>query len=258
MVPSPALGKPVTMSEKPATKYFDAVVDELYGVEPGEFVSLRKRYEAQARREGEKDLAERIHRLRKPTTAAALVNRLARKHTDELASLVKLGQRLRRAHRDLAGGRLRELTHERNERVHALLDRAQALSQGRVGEPVRREIEATLEAAVNDGESAHAVLEGRLTTALSPRDVFESALLTGGSGTEPKRAPTTPRLSEQQERQERQRARRDAEARARQARDDARRELRIAEREEAKARRRTEAARAALEAADQEVRRYTR
>ncbi|WP_298180786.1 hypothetical protein [Saccharomonospora sp.] len=241
------------MPAKPATKHFEAVADELYGASPGEFISIRERHAARARREGEKDLAERIHRLRKPTTAAALVNRLSRRHADEVTSLVRLGDRLRRAHRDLAGDRLRELTHERHERVRALADRARALAMSTLGESVRREIEATLEAAVSDEESARALIEGRLATALSPRDVFGSALSTGEPGA--KSARSAPRRDE---RQEQERARRDAEARARQARDDARRELRTAEREEAKARRRTETARAALDAADQEVRRHTR
>ncbi|WP_197321853.1 hypothetical protein [Saccharomonospora sp. NB11] len=162
----------------------DAVVRELYGVDPGEFVAARDRRAAQAREHGEKDLAARIRKLRKPTTAAALVNTVARRHPDQVRALVSLGERMRAAHRDLAGDRLRELTHERHERVHDLVERAEALASGGVGESVRREVAATLEAAVADEQAADAVTAGCLTSALSPSsDVFEAAWLPVGPST---------------------------------------------------------------------------
>ncbi|EHR63650.1 hypothetical protein [Saccharomonospora cyanea] len=262
-------------------KGLEAVVNEVYGVDPGEFVRERDRHAAQARERGEKDLAEKIRRLRKPTKAAALVNRLARHHADEVAVLPELGDRLREAHRQLAGDRLRELTHERNKRVAALVELACSPAGGSVGESIRQEIAATLQAAVGDEEAARAVVEGHLVSALSPPDVFESDWLPtdlpstptrrDGSASRPGRtetprpaeppAPSTrePTVSRRDnERVEAERRRRDAEVRARRVRDEARRELRAAEREEAKAHRRTEAARAALEAAERQVRRYTR
>ncbi|TLW93105.1 hypothetical protein FFT09_06655 [Saccharomonospora piscinae] len=227
-----------------ATTRFDAVSRELYGAAPGEFVALREWHVGEARRRGEPELADRIHRLRKPTTAAALVNALSRHQEAEVAALVELGERLRGAHRDLAGGRLRDLTHERNERVGALVEHALRLADGRVGEPVRREIAATLEAAVGDEEAARAVIEGNLTTALRPPDLFDAAWL-------PSRSAPARRKSGQA-------ARREAERRARAARDEARDAVRRAEREEAEARRRTEAARAALDEAERDLSRLSR
>lgn len=255
----------------------ETVVNEVYGVEPDEFVAERERHAARARERGEKDLAEKIRKLRKPTKAAALVNRLTRHYADEVEALVELGGRLREAHRQLAGARLRELTHERNERVGALVERACSLVEGHVGESVRQEVAATLRAAVADEAAAEAVTGGRLVTALSPPDVFESMPLpaeaprpsvrrersgrTGTSQAEDRPVPSggeseVPRRAD--DRVEAERRRRDAEVRARRSRDEARRELRAAEREETRARRRTEAARAALEAAEREVRRYAR
>src|SRR5690625_3119266 len=65
-----------------ASTRFEVVADELYAATRGEFVPLREERAAAARKRGETDLANRIHRLRKPTTAAALVNLLARHHAE--------------------------------------------------------------------------------------------------------------------------------------------------------------------------------
>ncbi|EID54608.1 hypothetical protein [Saccharomonospora xinjiangensis] len=277
-----------------ATDPFEGVVDELYGVDPREFVAVRDQRAAQARDRGEKHLAARIRKLRKPTTAAALVNGLARHRGKDVAALAELGDRLRRAHRDLDGDRLRELTHERNDRVRDLVEKARSLASGAVGETVAQEVAATLEAAVGDEDSARVVIEGRLTSALSPPDVFGAAWLPAGTprGTaargrsrarrtrqeaksaeptgssaatehaEPTGSSWRTRRSEATEAaagaQSADSRRREAEVRARRARDEARKELRAAEREEAKARRRADAARAAFEAAEHEVRRHTR
>ncbi|MGW9309322.1 hypothetical protein ACWGPQ_15065 [Saccharomonospora azurea] len=270
-----------------ASDKLDAVVTELYGVDPGEFVTTREEHAARARERGEKNLAAEIRKLRKPTTAAALVNRLARQHPDEVSALAELGDRLRAAHRELAGDRLRELTRERADRVRALVERAETPASGALGESVRREVAATLEAAVGDADAARAVADGCLTSALSPSDVFEAAWLPVESPlprSRPKRTKPTPKSSpdtrdtaerpaarepdrdrttptktrQDDDRAAAERQRREAEVRARRARDEARKELRAAEREETKARRRTERARAALEKAEDEVRRHAR
>lgn len=65
------------------SEQLDAVVRELYGVDPGEFVATRGEHAARARERGEKNLAAEIRKLRKPTTAAALVNRLSRQQTED-------------------------------------------------------------------------------------------------------------------------------------------------------------------------------
>ncbi|MEY7971780.1 hypothetical protein AB8O38_07230 [Saccharomonospora xinjiangensis] len=164
-----------------ATDPFETVVDELYGVDPREFVAVRDQRAVQAKDHGEKHLAARIRKLRKPTTAAALVNGLARHRAKDVAALAELGDRMRRAHRDLDGDRLRELTHERNDRVRDLVEKARSLASGAVGETVAQEVAATLEAAVGDEDSARVVIEGRLTSALSPPDVFGAAWLPAGT-----------------------------------------------------------------------------
>ncbi|NIJ09931.1 type IV secretory pathway VirB10-like protein [Saccharomonospora amisosensis] len=247
---------------------FEAVADELYAARREEFTRLREERAARARADGSRDLAERIRKLRKPTSSAALVNHLARSRPDDVAGLRELGEALRDAHTELAGDRLRELSRQRHDLVRALTRAAAELASGGVSEAVSREVSETLDAAVADPESARAVQRGRLVSALRPPDPFAGAWLPtmqqgGPAAREPakgkrkEQARGERRQPEKRERADTARQRlkqaREAAAQARSARDTARKELRAAEREEAKARKRTAEARQALAAADREV-----
>ncbi|MFZ2174352.1 MAG: hypothetical protein WAW17_10000, partial [Rhodococcus sp. (in: high G+C Gram-positive bacteria)] len=77
----------------------DDVADELYGLDPGEFVEARKARVAAAKQDGDRDLATAIGKLRKPTTVGWLVNLLARQLPHEIDSLLALGEALRDAQR---------------------------------------------------------------------------------------------------------------------------------------------------------------
>ncbi|MFZ2528890.1 MAG: hypothetical protein WAX14_14760, partial [Rhodococcus sp. (in: high G+C Gram-positive bacteria)] len=91
----------------------EEIADELYGLDPNEFVAVRNERVAQAREAGDGAAATTIGKLRKPTVAAWLVNALARERTDELAALLDLGSALRTAQRRLSGDDLRTLSAQR-------------------------------------------------------------------------------------------------------------------------------------------------
>lgn len=149
---------------------FDAVADELYGVPREEFIRTRNARAAEAK---DRSLAARIKALRKPTLAAWLVNRLARERPDDLAELAALGQELRTAHEELAGGRLRELSVRRRETVDALTLAAREIGRESglgVSDTVTDQVHATLQAALAGGEAADLVMAGRLATPLDPSD----------------------------------------------------------------------------------------
>lgn len=270
---------------------FESVADELYNADRDDFTALREQRAAEAREAGDKELATRIHRLRKPTSAAWLVNRLARHRPDEVAQLADLGEALRQAHSELAGDRLRTLSRQRHRLVRSLAEQASEVGDVPVSESINAEITATLDAAVADADSARAVTEGRLTSALQPPDAFAGEWLPTGVPAEPapshrkpgkittrkagaaarrtsgeKQAepeeeaepgeetePASERVGPARRRREALRQAREAAAEARSTRDEARRELRAAEHAEKKARERTEAARDAFDAADREV-----
>jgi hypothetical protein len=146
----------------------DAVADELYGLPPGEFTATRNERAKQARSDGDRELAEQIRQLEKPTTSAWLVNQVARELSDHLAPLIDLGRDLREATSNISGEELRTLTRQRHELVHALVQEARKLGSQhgtKVTDSVAAEVQQTLDASLADPTVAEAVLSGRLTHA---------------------------------------------------------------------------------------------
>lgn len=149
----------------------DTVADELYALPRDEFTSARDERARQARADGDRELAGRIGRLRKPSTAAWLANLLAREQPDEVGGLVELGDALRRAHSELDGEALRRLSGQRHELVAALAGQARELGRAaghQVSDSASRELEDTFTAALGDPDAARTLAAGRLTTALQP------------------------------------------------------------------------------------------
>jgi hypothetical protein len=148
----------------------DAAAGELYALEPGEFVAARDAKVRAARAAGDRALATAIGKLRRPTASAWAVNLLARDRPDRLAELVELGSELRAAQERLAGADLRRLSEQRRAVVAELAGAAAGLATERGNPPsdaARREIEATLDAALADADAGDAVRSARLTVALS-------------------------------------------------------------------------------------------
>ncbi|MYW16342.1 hypothetical protein GT039_12205, partial [Streptomyces sp. SID2955] len=106
----------------------DTVADELYGLRPEEFVAARDRHALAAREAGDRSLAEEIRALRRPSLAAWVSNLLVRRQPEEVEPLLGLGERLRRAHRELDGEQLRELARRQNEVIGALGRQARKLA----------------------------------------------------------------------------------------------------------------------------------
>jgi hypothetical protein len=156
---------------------FDAIADELYALPPEEFIEQRDAA-ARAAKLGDPDTAKAIRALKKPSSAAWLLNQLVRAKHDDVSSLLDLGAALRQAQSRLEGARLRKLSEQRRQAVNALVREARQLAN-RLGKPasesVAREVEQSLEAALASPGAAQAVESGRLTTALTPDASFDSA-----------------------------------------------------------------------------------
>jgi len=139
-------------------------LDELYGVEPGEFTSLRTQLAGAAKKRGDTAAAKRISAARKPTQAAWVVNLLVHTNGDVKGSLTDLGERLRRAHAAMDGAAIRELSAEQRSLVDQL---ARAAFEGaEVTNPsaaLREDVVGTLQAAVADPDVAERL--GRLAKA---------------------------------------------------------------------------------------------
>jgi hypothetical protein len=222
----------------------DAVADALYTLPPEDFVGARDDRVAQAREDGDRELAKAIGRLRRPTRPAWLANLLARRRAEQIEGLVGLAAGLAEAQRTLDGDTLRALSGQRHRVVAAMAREAGRLAQ-EAGSPATdaqlRELQGILEAALAQPEIAEEVRAGRLTRTLS---------YTGfGPAAEPG-AVSAPPAARAQARPEPEHAGPDQAERERAERERAERERAEREREAAAAEAEAAAAREELDAAE--------
>jgi hypothetical protein len=203
---------------------YDSVADELYALRPEEFTAARASAMASARTAGDRELAERIRTLRKPSLAAWVSNLLVRTSPGEVEPLLRLGEGLRQAHQDLDGAQLRELSRRQHALIRALSLQARQLAKEAghpIGESVQREVEDTLHAVLADPEAARAWAGGRLARPLSAAVGFP-AVAEGARPRRPAPAPAPSRPDKKGAEQQRRRlaqARKDAEAAERELRE---------------------------------------
>lgn len=180
---------PVSTHEHHGGVDVDAVADELYALPREEFTATRDARAKAALAAGDRDLATAIGKLRKPTSTAWVANLLARTYPGEVHDLIELGEALREAHTSLDGATLQELSRQRHQVVHVLVQRARALGRDAgkpVNEAVTRELEETITAALADPDAARLLAAGRLTTGLAPGEGWFAA---GGTAPRPVAVP---------------------------------------------------------------------
>ena len=142
----------------------DAELDELYAAKPEDFTTLRTKLAGAAKKGGDADAAKRISAARKPTTAAWVVNRLALGDKQVKQRLADLGERLRAAHAEMDGERIRELSTEQRRLVDELA--RTGFEEAALTDPpaaLRDDVTGTLQAAVADPDVAARL--GRLAKA---------------------------------------------------------------------------------------------
>ena len=147
----------------------DEVAEELYGLDPGQFMATRTAREKEARAAGDRDLAAQIKALRKPSLSAWLANQLMRERREQIEPLLTLGEQLRELQSSVSADQLRALTQQRHRLVYAVAQEGRALGHERgqsVSDDVARELEQTLHAALGDPAAAEAVRSGRLVSGL--------------------------------------------------------------------------------------------
>jgi hypothetical protein len=145
----------------------DSEIDKLYGVPLDEFVQNRDELAKRLRREGEREAAERIKKLRKPSAGAWALNQAVRRRRKETESLLAAGERLRAAHESLLSGgdqaELRDAMQAERGLVSALADCAEAIASetGKSGPALRDRVRSTLHAAAVDEEARDELAKGR-------------------------------------------------------------------------------------------------
>ena len=173
----------------------DKQIDRLYTVPVDEFVERRNELAASLRKGGNREAADEVKGLRKPTVPAWTVNQLARREKMRLRGLLTAGERLRKAHEKLlAGGSPETLQAARDDERAAIAELAGAASSllAEAGHPASEatldRVRETLHAAAADEEIGRRVRAGRLAR--------EEAVSGFGFGSAPAATPATGRKRE--------------------------------------------------------------
>lgn len=149
------------------------IADELYGLDLPSFTPTR---DARAKALKGTDLAGPVKALRKPATAAWVVNLLVRHETEQVDQVLAVGAALREAQAAMSGDELRTLTKQRRQLTAAVTTQSRAVAKEhglKVTAAVADQVEATLTAAMVDAGCAAAVRSGLLVTALTATGVDE-------------------------------------------------------------------------------------
>jgi len=151
-----------------ANDVVDRAADELYGLQPGEFTSARDTRAKEVRHDGDREAADAIKGMRKPTVAAWALNQLARRRPKDVERLVKAGEKLRVAQEELLAGGDRAAFQEAASGERDLVADLSADATAMAGEAGERssglqeKIAETLHAAALDEDTADELRAGRL------------------------------------------------------------------------------------------------
>jgi len=213
-------------------------IGRLYGLPAGEFVPARNALAKELRGAGEREQAETVAKLEKPTAVAWAVNQLRRAARKDVDRLLAVADDLREAQAASRADRVRELAEEQHDLVRGLVRAAGELD---VSAATLDKVGAALLNGASDPNARPALEAGRLVR--EPEPVGFAAF----AGT-PVKAPAkkkTDRRAERRKEAEQARAKRDQLAEARRevaererAVGDATRAVERAEREAEKARER--------------------
>jgi hypothetical protein len=148
----------------------DDEIDALYAGDRDDFVPARDELAKRLRKDGDREAADRVKALRKPTVAAWAVDRLARDEADDVQALLESVDELRDAQQDALGGdpaRFREASAAHREILDRLVGAAaRALGDEGTAATVDK-VRETLQAAPVDEETREDLARGRLTKELS-------------------------------------------------------------------------------------------
>lgn len=151
------------------TPELEAAVDELHASSLGEFVANRNDLAKQLRTGGDRDAADRVKALAKPSVTAWATNRLVHHHRDAFARFMEGSERTREAQQG-SGADLAAVREEHRTALQDLLDLAAAILTGAgnaAGKAQIRAISGNLEALAAGDEATGGAIAGRLTADLS-------------------------------------------------------------------------------------------
>jgi hypothetical protein len=188
---------------------FEGEVDRLYQLPLNEFTSARDELVKRLRAEGEREQAQEIKTLRKPTAAVWVVNQLVRERQLDVQRLLKAGE-------SLAKSQGPEARRDEQRALEQLAKGAREIAErAGIGSPALGKATETLRAASLTAEGRELLRRGRLTEELEPPG-FEA--LAGLAGPGRQRAPAKTKRSRNDDRAEQRQELKQARERVRQLR----------------------------------------
>jgi hypothetical protein len=174
-------------------------VDRLYTLPLQEFTGARNELAKELRAAGDREAADRVKALRKPSRSAWAINRLRQEDRAVLRSALKAGQALRSAQSGALSGasgeKLRERARAERRAVADAAERAAQIEPS-LTERDRERIRGTLHAGAGDDEVRTEIDSGRLTSDHEPVGLGPLEGFAGGSApSPPKRPPASGRTS---------------------------------------------------------------
>lgn len=173
----------------------EAELDRLYALPASEFVAARNALSKRLRQTGDREAADRVKKLAKPSITAWAVNQLAFRAAAELEGLQLAGEKVRAAH--LAGPKeQQEAAGARRDAIATLRVIAEvALQEAGVtpGRSHRQRISQTLEVLSSQGSEAGAPRAGRLAADLEPAGFDALGDLAAALAASAKERPAKPR-----------------------------------------------------------------
>jgi hypothetical protein len=144
-------------------------LDRLYAAPLDEFVAERDALAKQLRADGDREAADRVKALRKPSAAVWAVNQLARRQQKDYRALLKAGDKLRATQEKVLGGespdKLQEAAATERELVDRLTEKGGAVLEVAGHKPTDatlRRVSGTLHAAATRPDLREAAESGRL------------------------------------------------------------------------------------------------
>ena len=144
-------------------------VDELYRERPEDFVARRDQLSRELRTDGDRESAAAVKKLRRPSAAAWVINRISSDEPDRTREFVRASERLAETQQrvldgEAPGEELRAAAADEREQIDALVTDARRLTAGQGGNVagVVERVAETLRAVGGDAELRRRVLRGRV------------------------------------------------------------------------------------------------
>ena len=178
----------------------DEAVDLVYGAALEAFVSERARLARELRDSGEREAAEQVAKLKKPTVAAWALNQLSRRQRRDVDLLLDAGHRLRQAQEGVVGGADREVFEKaqktQRDALRRLTQQASELLGGASSQALAQ-ISGTLRAAAVSEEGRELLARGRFTVPLEAEGFDVFGALPPSSAAPPRQRATAQKASDE-------------------------------------------------------------